>query len=84
MNMNRVWLQAAVLAGLFSAFVAPPVWAQDFSKTVIFYDAGFPSADTAAASREQLSAALPNAGLTSADELAAALDATAARLLILP
>ena len=84
MNMNRVWLQAAVLAGLFSAFVAPPVWAQDFSKTVIFYDAGFPSADTAAASREQLSAALPNAGLASADELAAALDATVARLLILP
>src|ERR1035438_5397844 len=67
-----------------AALNPPALAAQDFSNAVVFYEAGFPSADSATLSREQLSAALSEAHFASADELKTALDAPTTKLLVLP
>src|SRR5271165_1291749 len=84
--MKTFMCWAALFALLLAMCAAGSVSAaaQDFSGAVIFYEAGFPSADSAAPSHEQLSAALPGAHFVSTDELTAALDSPTARLLILP
>jgi hypothetical protein len=51
---------------------------------VVFWEDGFPAADTAAPARASLSAILPDAAFTPADQLADALAADETRLLVLP
>jgi hypothetical protein len=51
---------------------------------VVFWEDGFPAADTAAPSRGNLSAILPDAAFTVADQLADALAADETRLLVMP
>ena len=54
------------------------------SAVVIFSEAGFPSPDSAAPLQSELSALVPGARLTSADELGTILAEPATHLLILP
>jgi hypothetical protein len=54
------------------------------SATVVFWEEGFPSADTAAPTREQIKAMLPAAAITDANHLAVALTAKETRLLVMP
>src|SRR5260370_28094397 len=58
--------------------------AQSLSSVIIFSEAGFPTADSATASYEQLLRMLPGARLASADQLRARLDDQATRLFVLP
>lgn len=58
--------------------------AQDFSQAVVFSEPGFPSADSAAPSSQQLASLLPGARFASTKELSASLNAPTARLLVLP
>jgi hypothetical protein len=83
-NRGGSWVVFALLSVAVLAPCAVPLPAQDFSSALIFYEADFPSADSAAASREQLAAAAPGAHFAAADDLAAALESAATRLLILP
>jgi hypothetical protein len=54
------------------------------STAVVFSEAGFPAADSAGPSSQQLAAAFPGAQFVDADHLQSALVAPSARLLILP
>ena len=54
------------------------------SGTVVFWEAGFPAADTPPVSRESLGEALPQARFTTASDLPAALAHAETRLLVLP
>src|ERR1700728_5253519 len=54
------------------------------SSVVVFSEPGFPAADSAAPSPQQLAAISPDAQLAGADQLPAALTAPAAPILILP
>ncbi|MDE3135235.1 MAG: hypothetical protein KGL59_01560 [Acidobacteriota bacterium] len=54
------------------------------SPIVVFWEEGFPAADTAAVSRSALEAALPQARFTATSELPAALARPETRLLVLP
>ena len=58
--------------------------AQSLSSVVIFSDAGFPTADSASASPDQLQIIFPAARLASADQLRALLDDQVTRLFVLP
>ena len=58
--------------------------AQSLSSVVIFSDAGFPTADSASASPNQLQIIFPAARLASADQLRALLDDQVTRLFVLP
>ena len=58
--------------------------AQSLSSVVIFSDAGFPTADSASASPNQLRRIFPAARLASADQLRALLDDQVTRLFVLP
>src|SRR6266851_5023630 len=58
--------------------------AQSLSAVVIFSDAGFPNADSASPSPEQLQRIFPGAHFSSADQLRALLDDPATRLFVLP
>ena len=51
---------------------------------IVFWEEGFPNVDTAAPSRASLSAILPGAGFTSAEQLTDALEARETRLLVMP
>ncbi len=51
---------------------------------IVFWEDGFPSADTAQPSRGQVSAMLPGAAFTTKDHLADALNAEETKLLVLP
>lgn len=64
--------------------VAPVVFAQENAGVVVFYEADFPSADTAAPSRGQLEKAAPAAHFASVAELGKQLSAAETQLLILP
>jgi hypothetical protein len=81
---HMAWYRAAALFSLLAAMNPARLAAENFSNAVVFYEAGFPAADSATPSREQLSTAFSGAHFVSADELAAPLDASATRLLILP
>ena len=83
--MTRSSLLAAVVC-CFAFIAIQPVRlaAQDFSTAVVFYDAGFPAADSAGASRAQLETALPGAHFASSGQLDAQLDDASNHLLVLP
>ncbi len=57
---------------------APP------KRALVFWEDGFPAADTAAPARAQIVAMLPEAVMVAADDLANALDSADTRLLVLP
>ena len=85
MPRSRSSLLAAVACGVaFFALHPAPLAAQDFSTAVVFYDAGFPAADSAGASRAQLEGALPGAHFASAGQLDAQLNDASTHLLVLP
>ena len=71
-----------VIAVMFFVFGQTLLFSQDSSGVVVFGEAGFPAADSAAPSPQQLSAMLPHAQAVGADELGSAL--AGARLLVLP
>ncbi len=50
----------------------------------VFWEDGFPTADTAAPERAQIAGALPDAAMVAADALATTLDSTDTKLLVLP
>src|SRR5260370_15148402 len=58
--------------------------AQSLSSVVVFSDAGFPTADSASASTDQLSGIFPGAHFASAGQLRELLDDPATRLFVLP
>ena len=65
--------------------IAIPSWSQTPRQSVIvFWEDGFPAADTATPSRAQLGAILPNADFRSSDVLDEALAAKQTKLLVLP
>jgi hypothetical protein len=80
----RGWILAGGVLWLALAAGAGPAKAQDFGGVVIFYEAAFPAADSAGASREQLAAQLPGAQFVAADGLGAALGNASTQLLLLP
>src|SRR3989442_10416386 len=53
-------------------------------RVVVFWEEGFPAADTAAPSRAELVSVLPNARYASARELGEAMGREESRLLVLP
>ena len=79
---KSAFFAAATVLLLFSqyALLAQP----DRSAVVIFSEPGFPSADSAGATAQQLSAMLSGAQQVGAEQLRAAVSAPEARLLILP
>jgi hypothetical protein len=80
----RGWILAGGVLLLALAACAGPAKAQDFSGAAIFYEAGFPAADSASPTREQLAGQLPGAHFVAADDLAAALGNASTQLLVLP
>ena len=56
----------------------------DMSSVVVFSEQGFPAADSASPSPQQMAAALPGSQSVGADQLSAALAAPSAHLLVLP
>ncbi|HEV3205666.1 MAG TPA: hypothetical protein VGZ28_01835, partial [Terriglobales bacterium] len=71
---------AAILVFLLSGWAA----AQDKSAVVIWVESGFPAADSAVASPEQLAGWVPGAQLASVEQLRQLLNSPATALLILP
>src|SRR5437868_14116974 len=62
-------IRPAVRAALFILLAVVIATAQSRPQTVIFYEDGFPGADSAAPSRETLAAALPQASFVDATAL---------------
>ncbi|MCI0349604.1 MAG: hypothetical protein L0Z53_09290, partial [Acidobacteriales bacterium] len=62
---------------------APKLLAQDFSSALVFAEPGFPAADFAAPTAQQLQSLLPGAKVVSAKDLAAQLKFPTTRLLVL-
>ncbi len=77
-------LAAVACCFVFLALNPGRLAAQDFSTAVVFYDAGFPAADSASASRAQLESVLPGAHFASAEQLDVQLNDASTRLLVLP
>ncbi len=85
MKMTRSSLQSAFLCCLaFFLGSLGPVAAQEHSVAVVFFDSGFPAADSASASGEQLEKMFPGARFSSLEQLDAELRDTSTRLLVLP
>ncbi len=85
MKMYKPRLQSAFLFFFAMLLVSPAiVSAQEHSAAVVFFDSGFPLADSASASRAQLETILPDARFASLDQLAAQLNDSSTRLLVLP
>ena len=78
--MRRILIFAASL--LLASTAAPGAESQ--SGCVVFSEAGFPAADSAGPSPEQVQTMLPGAQLASTQQLANLLNATSTRLLVLP
>jgi len=74
----------AILALVLSELGAHPLFAQGSNAVVMFNDAGFPAADSAAPSLQQLQALLPKAQPASVEQLNTLLSAPTTRLLVLP
>ena len=79
--MSKVKLCVGFL--FFSSFM-PSMHAQTPPPVVVFWEEGFPAADTAAPSRAELVSVLPNARYASARELGEAMGREESRLLVLP
>jgi hypothetical protein len=82
--MRRLFLAclAVSLTGIGSAAAQSP--AANFPSTVIFSEPGFPATDSAGPPSGALGTALPGARFASTEQLGAALEASSARLLVLP
>lgn len=77
----------AVVSALSMALFLPGTGAcaaEPLTSVVVFSEPGFPAADSASASSEQLRKMLPGAQLTSVEQLSGLLRASATRLLVLP
>jgi hypothetical protein len=84
MSKGLILAICAVISMTF-LFTSPAALAiEPFPSVVIFSDAQFPAADSAAPSAEQLAKMLPGAHLARADELGALLNTASARVLVLP
>lgn len=81
--MRRIAL-LALLAVLAAASAAAEPRPADGAAVLLFWEDGFPSADTPAPARDDLAALLPGARVVSSDGLADALAAADTRLLVLP
>jgi hypothetical protein len=77
----RIAFFLLMICGLLPAGLAH---AATSDSVVIFGEANFPAADTAAPDVAQLQSLLPQARVAAADQLSAALDAPSARLLVMP
>jgi hypothetical protein len=76
---------AALCIAFFLLFARTlPLAAEPSSPVLVFSESGFPSADSAGPSPEQLQRLLPRASFASAEQLGARLEAPAIRLLVLP
>jgi hypothetical protein len=84
----RKYAVFAVIASLFlvsqTALLSQTAMSTGMSATVVFSEPGFPAADSASPSAQQLAAMLPGARSARADQLHDALSAPSTRLLILP
>ena len=80
---GRQWLCSLLFVAFFTA-IAGLAFGQSTSQTVVFSELGFPTADSAAPSHQQLSGIFPRARLATADQLGEALADAATRLLVLP
>jgi len=80
-TLNTAWTCAFCVVLL--AFT-PAVVAQTSSAVVVFREAGFPAADSASPSPEELQKLFPSAHFASADELRGQLSASTTRALVLP
>lgn len=83
MRRNTVLILLAVYATLFLMVMAPIAHARQ-SRIAVFYENGFPAADTAAPSQIELSSLISAARFVSADQLHDALADASTRLLVLP
>jgi hypothetical protein len=81
-------LMRKILVCVFCAFMlgsgSMARGAERFSAVVVFVEAGFPAADTAAPSPQQLQTLLPGGRIASAEQLPASLKDPNSRLLVLP
>ena len=81
-------MRKAIVFAVFALFSlvsqAALVAQSGMSAAVVFSEPGFPAADSAGPSLQQLTTMLPGAQTASADQLSAALAAPATRLLVLP
>jgi hypothetical protein len=85
MKMTVPSLLAAFLCCIGSFSIASaPVSAQERSAAVVFFDSGFPSADSASPSHEQLEKMFPGARFAKLDQFDAQLGDPSTRLLVLP
>jgi hypothetical protein len=80
--MKRTLLFAFCLFLLSS--IPQPVSAQNAAGVVVFSNSGFPTADSASVSEQQLGSLIPGAQIASADQLPAALQSPSTALLVLP
>ncbi len=74
----------ALLFLLTAGLAAAQARSEAHSTSLLFWEEGFPAADTPAPARADLVAVLPGARVVSSDALAAALDEAGTRLLVLP
>src|SRR5260221_6824059 len=77
-KMLRFVFGAAIVLGL-----GPALWAQSDAPIVVFGEPGFPSADTAAVSADQLAKIVPGARVATAEQLKAELARSGMKLLVL-
>jgi hypothetical protein len=78
------WASFLLVLSFVSSGVALRSEAQDLSGVVVFSETAFPAADSAVASRDQLSTLLPAAHFVTADELGGALENSNTHLLVMP
>ncbi|HTD23078.1 MAG TPA: hypothetical protein VK738_10515 [Terriglobales bacterium] len=80
--MSKTLISTVCITILFAGTAA--LVAEPPSSVVVFSEAGFPAADSASPSPEQLEKILPAARLVSGEQLGTLLDTTTTRLLVLP
>jgi hypothetical protein len=75
--------QTVLIAALFFILIPTLLAAQDRASIVVFAEPGFPAADSAGASSQQLAAILPKAQAAGTDQLSDRLSSPSTRLLVL-
>jgi hypothetical protein len=78
----RKWMTLALISS--SLLASCSVFAQDVASTVVLREPGFPVADSAAPSSQQITALFAGAKIADADHLQEAITASSARLLVIP
>ncbi len=82
MRVTRFFVCLLALSWL--CWTAPPARADSPAPVVLFWEEGFPTADTAAVSRAALASLLPDAFYATSQQLSEALARSETRLLVLP